>query len=189
MPPQASIIGAMPELRAGTTLQSQFRRKLWRAACSSERFPCCRFALRNTQAPRSDRLTACSTQPIRARSQARPRCTGARNCAGCSMSSPPRRLLITGGAGFIGANFVHHWRRAHPRDLIVVLDALTYAGNRANLRGIEADERFIFVHADIRNQELIEGELVRHALDTVVHFAAESHVDRSITGPDAFIET
>jgi dTDP-glucose 4,6-dehydratase len=105
------------------------------------------------------------------------------------MNSPPRRLLVTGGAGFIGANFVHYWRRAHPADLIVVLDALTYAGNRANLKGIETDERFIFVHADIRNQQLIEDELVRHALDTVVHFAAESHVDRSIAGPDAFIDT
>jgi dTDP-glucose 4,6-dehydratase len=105
------------------------------------------------------------------------------------MSSRPRRLLVTGGAGFIGANFVQHWRRAHPRDLIVVLDALTYAGNRANLHGIELGEQFIFVHADIRNQELVESELVRHALDTVVHFAAESHVDRSIAGPDAFIDT
>jgi dTDP-glucose 4,6-dehydratase len=105
------------------------------------------------------------------------------------MSSRPRRLLVTGGAGFIGANFVHYWRRAHPRDLIVVLDALTYAGNRASLRGLESGGQLIFVHADIRNQELVEDELARHALDTVVHFAAESHVDRSISGPDAFIDT
>jgi dTDP-glucose 4,6-dehydratase len=105
------------------------------------------------------------------------------------MSSAARRLLVTGGAGFIGANFVHYWRRAHPRDLIVVLDALTYAGNRANLQGIESHEQCIFVHADIRDQKLVEDELRRHALDTVVHFAAESHVDRSIAGPDAFIDT
>jgi len=105
------------------------------------------------------------------------------------MSSPPRRLLVTGGAGFIGANFVHYWRRAHPADLIVVLDALTYAGNRANLHGIDNGPHFVFVHADIRDQKLIETELTRHALDTVVHFAAESHVDRSIAGPDAFIDT
>ena len=106
-----------------------------------------------------------------------------------AMNSPPRRLLVTGGAGFIGANFVHSWRRSHPQDLIVVLDALTYAGNRANLAAIKNGEQFIFVHADIRNQELVEEELRRHELDTVVHFAAESHVDRSIAGPDAFIDT
>jgi dTDP-glucose 4,6-dehydratase len=105
------------------------------------------------------------------------------------MNSQPNRLLVTGGAGFIGANFVHHWRRAHPADLIVVLDALTYAGNRANLHGLEAGAEFIFVHGDIRSEGLVEDLLERHALDTLVHFAAESHVDRSIAGPDAFIDT
>jgi NAD(P)-dependent dehydrogenase (short-subunit alcohol dehydrogenase family) len=104
------------------------------------------------------------------------------------MNSQPNRLLVTGGAGFIGANFVHHWRRAHPADLIVVLDALTYAGNRANLHGLEAGAEFIFVHGDIRSEGLVEDLLERHALDTLVHFAAESHVDRSIAGPDAFID-
>ncbi len=98
------------------------------------------------------------------------------------------RLLVTGGAGFIGSNFVHYWRRQHPDDAIVVLDALTYAGNPANLAGLEASETFRFVHGDIRDRALIEGLLRRHELDTVVHFAAESHVDRSISGPDLFVD-
>jgi dTDP-glucose 4,6-dehydratase len=95
-------------------------------------------------------------------------------------------LLVTGGAGFIGANFVHHWRRGHPSDQVVVLDALTYAGNRANLNGVEGIE---FVHGDIRDEALVVRLLSERKLDTIVHFAAESHVDRSISGPDAFIET
>jgi dTDP-glucose 4,6-dehydratase len=95
-------------------------------------------------------------------------------------------LLVTGGAGFIGANFVRHWRTRHAHDSLVVLDALTYAGNRANLDGVEAVE---FIHGDIRDQALVEKLLAERALDTLVHFAAESHVDRSIHGPDAFIET
>ncbi len=97
-----------------------------------------------------------------------------------------RSLLITGGAGFIGANFVRHWRAAHPADPVVVLDALTYAGRRANLDGV-AD--VVFVHGDIRDEALVERLLTNHGVDTVVHFAAESHVDRSIHGPDAFIDT
>jgi dTDP-glucose 4,6-dehydratase len=95
-------------------------------------------------------------------------------------------LLVTGGAGFIGTNFVHHWRKAYPRDGIVVLDALTYAGNKANLDGV-AD--LLFVHGDIRDYELAKRLLIDHQIDTLVHFAAESHVDRSIDGPDAFIDT
>ena len=95
-------------------------------------------------------------------------------------------LLVTGGAGFIGANFVHYWRRRHPGDVIVVLDALTYAGNRANLAGANA---VTFVEGDIRDQPLVEALLREHDVDTLVHFAAESHVDRSIHGPDAFIDT
>jgi dTDP-glucose 4,6-dehydratase len=96
------------------------------------------------------------------------------------------KLLVTGGAGFIGTNFVRYWREHHAADTIVVLDALTYAGNRANLDGVAAIE---FVHGDIRDQALVESLLTDHGLDTIVHFAAESHVDRSISGPDAFIET
>lgn len=97
-----------------------------------------------------------------------------------------RKLLVTGGAGFIGTNFVRYWRDQYANDELVVLDALTYAGNRANLDGIA---NLHFVHGDIRDQDLVEQLLTEHSLDTIVHFAAESHVDRSITGPDAFIET
>ena len=100
-----------------------------------------------------------------------------------------RNLLVTGGAGFIGANFVHYWLKHHAQDNVVVLDALTYAGNRANLEPIEEYDNFTFVHGDICDTELVEKLLKQHQLDTIVHFAAESHVDRSITGPDAFIET
>ena len=95
-------------------------------------------------------------------------------------------LLVTGGAGFIGANFVHYWNRHHPADNVVVLDALTYAGNRANLAGLAEVE---FVHGDIRDNALVEQLLKDHAIDTIVHFAAESHVDRSIHGPSVFIDT
>ncbi len=100
-----------------------------------------------------------------------------------------RSLLVTGAAGFIGANFVHYWRAAHPGDRIVAYDALTYAGNRANLAALEGSEGFHFVHADICDYDTVLRTLREQAVDTLVHFAAESHVDRSITGPDAFIET
>ncbi len=96
------------------------------------------------------------------------------------------RLLVTGGAGFIGANFVHHWRKHHPDDTITVLDALTYAGNRASLAGLADDD---FVHGDIRDTARVESLLRDRSIDTLVHFAAESHVDRSIHGPAAFIDT
>ncbi|WP_273463360.1 dTDP-glucose 4,6-dehydratase [Sandarakinorhabdus limnophila] len=95
-------------------------------------------------------------------------------------------LLVTGGAGFIGANFVHYWRQHHPQDGVVVLDALTYAGNRANLDGLNS---FEFVHGDIRDTALVEKLLSDHDIGTIVHFAAESHVDRSIHGPAAFVDT
>jgi dTDP-glucose 4,6-dehydratase len=100
-----------------------------------------------------------------------------------------RSLLVTGAAGFIGANFVHYWMREHPGDRVVAYDALTYAGNRANLAPLEGHPDFHFVHADIRDYSHVLQTLRDHDVDTLVHFAAESHVDRSISGPDAFIET
>jgi dTDP-glucose 4,6-dehydratase len=104
-------------------------------------------------------------------------------------SATPRRLIITGGAGFIGSNFVHHWCAAYPQDRVVVLDALTYAGNRATLADLDSHPNFRFVQGDICDRELIDSLLASEAIDTIAHFAAESHVDRSITGPDAFIRT
>jgi len=98
-------------------------------------------------------------------------------------------LLVTGGAGFIGANFVQYWARNYPGDKIVVLDALTYAGNQASLVPLASHPGFRFVHGDIRDRELVTKLLIDDKLDTIIHFAAESHVDRSILEPDAFIQT
>ena len=98
-------------------------------------------------------------------------------------------LLITGAAGFIGSNFVHYWHESNPNDSIVVLDALTYAGNRSNLKVCEGASWFTFVEGSICDQELVQSLLREQQIDKLVHFAAESHVDRSITGPDAFIDT
>ena len=101
----------------------------------------------------------------------------------------PKRLLVTGGAGFIGTNFVHYWLNKYPHTHVVVLDALTYAGRRENLQVFATQANFRFVHGDILDQELVENLLLSENLDTIVHFAAESHVDRSIYGPDAFFRT
>jgi dTDP-glucose 4,6-dehydratase len=98
-------------------------------------------------------------------------------------------LLVTGGAGFIGSNFVHYWLSGHPADRVVVLDLLSYAGNPQNLVGLDGGAAFRFVRGDIGDTTLVEDLLRSERLDTLVHFAAESHVDRSITGPDAFITT
>jgi dTDP-glucose 4,6-dehydratase len=100
-----------------------------------------------------------------------------------------KQLLVTGAAGFIGANFMHYWAQAHPQDKLVGYDALTYAGNQANLDGLRSNKNFSFVHANICDSERVKAVMREHRIDTIVHFAAESHVDRSITGPDEFIET
>lgn len=96
------------------------------------------------------------------------------------------KLLVTGGAGFIGANFVRHWRSKYDADEITVLDALTYAGNPANLHGLPGVD---LIEGDICNTALVSQLLQDRKIDTIVHFAAESHVDRSISGPDAFVTT
>ncbi len=98
-------------------------------------------------------------------------------------------LLVTGAAGFIGANFCHYWLEQQPDAKVVALDALTYAGNQANLQALEDKPGYRFVHADILEQERIAQLLAEESIDTIVHFAAESHVDRSIDGPDSFIQT
>lgn len=100
-----------------------------------------------------------------------------------------KTLLITGGAGFIGSNFVHHWVRNHPDDRVINLDALTYAGNLENLKGIDESAGYRFVHGDVCDAKFIRKLFADEKIDHVVHFAAESHVDRSITGPEAFITT
>lgn len=105
------------------------------------------------------------------------------------MSRTVHRILITGGAGFIGSNFVHHWCEHHPDDRVVVLDALTYAGNRQNLTSLEGHANLRFVQGDICDRALVDALLQEEEIDTVAHFAAESHVDRSILGPDAFVRT
>ena len=100
-------------------------------------------------------------------------------------------MLVTGGAGFIGCNFVRHALAKDPELRLVNVDALTYAGHPASLRGVaEAfGSRYTFVHADIRDAEKMHSLFTEHAIDTVVHLAAESHVDRSIDGPLDFVDT
>jgi dTDP-glucose 4,6-dehydratase len=106
-----------------------------------------------------------------------------------SLSRTPRKLIITGGAGFIGSNFVHHWCAKYPGDRVVVLDALTYAGNRNNLAKLEGRANLRFVQGDICDRPLIDRLLQEEQIDTIAHFAAESHVDRSILGPGEFVRT
>jgi dTDP-glucose 4,6-dehydratase len=99
----------------------------------------------------------------------------------------PLRLLVTGGAGFIGSNFIRHMLAAHDRITIVNLDALTYAGNLNNLKAIEKDPRYSFLEGDICDPGMVDSVLA--GTDAVVHFAAETHVDRSIQDPSAFVRT
>ncbi|MDL1876910.1 NAD-dependent epimerase/dehydratase family protein, partial [Cytophagia bacterium CHB2] len=98
-----------------------------------------------------------------------------------------RKILVTGGAGFIGSNFVHYLLRKNDDVEIINLDKLTYAGNLENLRDIKGNPNYRFVKGDICDAGLVDELMV--GVDVVVNFAAESHVDRSIGGPDAFIRT
>ena len=102
-----------------------------------------------------------------------------------------RNLLITGGAGFIGSNFTRYMLEKYPDLNVVVYDKLTYAGNLDNLKDVAERfaDRYAFIHADICDAERVEAAVQAHAIDTVVNFAAETHVDRSIMTPDAFIRT
>jgi dTDP-glucose 4,6-dehydratase len=97
------------------------------------------------------------------------------------------KILVTGGAGFIGSNFTLYWVNKYPQDTVVVFDKLTYAGNLENLKSIEGKQNYLFIQGDITNPEMVDN--VMKGVDTVVHFAAESHVDRSIREPAAFVET
>ncbi|MGA2528638.1 MAG: dTDP-glucose 4,6-dehydratase [Acidimicrobiales bacterium] len=99
------------------------------------------------------------------------------------------RLLITGGAGFIGSNFVRYWAQHHPDDELVVLDALTYAGDRRSIAELESSGRVVFVHGDICDQALVEATLGEHSTETIVHFAAESHNSLAILDPARFFRT
>lgn len=98
-----------------------------------------------------------------------------------------RTILVTGGAGFIGSNFVHYWLETHPEDTVITLDALTYAGNPENLAHLGNATNHTFVHGDIRDKTLVDKLMAD--TDAVVHFAAETHVDRSIKNPEVFLET
>lgn len=97
------------------------------------------------------------------------------------------KLLVTGGAGFIGSNFILYWLREHPTDEIINFDKLTYAGNLENLASVEHNPHYSFVHGDICDTEAVVRAM--QGVDTVVHFAAESHVDRSILEPGVFVKT
>jgi dTDP-glucose 4,6-dehydratase len=100
-----------------------------------------------------------------------------------------KNLLVTGGAGFIGSNFIYYLIRHETGVKVVNLDALTYAGRLANLKDVQEDASYAFIHGDIRDQDLVGRVISQENIDTIVHFAAESHVDRSILGPDAFVQT
>jgi len=104
-------------------------------------------------------------------------------------SYQPRSMLVTGGAGFIGSNFIRHVLTHEANINIVNLDKLTYAGSLDNLNDLPHSERYHFIRGDITDTPLLRHVLQHNHIDTIVHFAAESHVDRSITGPAAFVET
>ena len=99
------------------------------------------------------------------------------------------RILVTGGAGFIGSNFIRYVLEKYASVSIVNFDMLTYAGSLENLKDLPSQEQYRFIKGDIRDKELVQNILRDHQIDSLVHFAAESHVDRSIVGPDAFVQT
>jgi dTDP-glucose 4,6-dehydratase len=98
-------------------------------------------------------------------------------------------VLITGGAGFIGTHLVKHWVRTYTNQLVINVDLLTYAGNLENLRDIENSENYKFIKGDIRDADFLAQLFIDYPIDSVIHLAAESHVDRSITDPQSFLET
>ncbi|MBU6169845.1 MAG: dTDP-glucose 4,6-dehydratase [Bacteroidetes bacterium] len=98
-------------------------------------------------------------------------------------------ILITGGAGFIGTHLVKHWVRTYPNQLVINVDLLTYAGNLENLRDIENSINYKFIKGDIRDADFLAQLFIDYPIDSVIHLAAESHVDRSITDPQSFLET
>ena len=100
-----------------------------------------------------------------------------------------KKYLITGCAGFIGSNFVYYMLKKYDEILLVNLDKLTYAGNLENLKGVEGDSRHVFVQGDICDRALVEKLFLQYDFDCVINFAAESHVDRSISNPEIFVET
>ncbi|PKM77566.1 MAG: dTDP-glucose 4,6-dehydratase [Firmicutes bacterium HGW-Firmicutes-15] len=101
----------------------------------------------------------------------------------------PVSILVTGGAGFIGSNFIPYYINKHPEHCIINLDILSYAGNLDNLCEVAGDQRYKFIRGDIGNRELLEHLFAEYDIRGVIHFAAESHVDNSISGPDIFIRT
>jgi dTDP-glucose 4,6-dehydratase len=98
-------------------------------------------------------------------------------------------ILVTGGAGFIGSNFILYWLAHHPDDSVWNVDKLTYAGNVKNLASVANDPRYHFLHADINDKQTVDSLVKKQAITTIVHFAAETHVDRSLFEPQAFVMT
>src|SRR3989344_1219872 len=97
------------------------------------------------------------------------------------------KVLVTGGAGFMGSNFVRYWLQNHPEDFVINFDALTYAGHLESLKDLENNPNYKFIKGDITNSDDVQTAM--NGIDIVVHFAAETHVDRSIIDPLAFVKT